>query len=207
MHAVSENKHRLVVTHDSAVLTRVFGGIGLACLVLAAWRFHEPAATPEPFWGALGGGILCLLAALAFFERSKFVLDADSGMIEWWRRRAFGRRHGKLSFAQVKSVVTERPMASDDTTRRVVLHTDAGDVPVTIAYLPDPHDVALGLALKIRLMLGSRADDAVVPEEVRPAGTGRPAIAAARPGRRHRSGSLPDARDAFPGREEKSRRR
>ena len=166
MHAVSENKHRLVVTHDSARFSRVFAGCGMAAFGLAIWRWHQFAGVSEPFWGAVGASSVCLLVAAVFFERSRFVIDASLGMIEWHRHRLLGARHGAVNFSDVHDVVSERPLGRDASMRRVVLHTSRGELPVTVAYLPDPRDVALGLALKIRQMVGLAAPGTEVPEAV-----------------------------------------
>lgn len=195
MNAVSENKHRLVVTHDSARLTRILAGVSAVLLVLAAGRWIQFSGPSEYFQGALGAGMTLLLAAALCFERSRLVVDAESGVVEWSRRRAFGTRCGQLPFSQVKGVVSERPIGDDSSMRRVVLHTDQGDVPVTMAYLPDHHDVALGLALKIRLMIGLDDAGTDVPEEVRKLVAGGRTIEAMRMLRKKRGVSLRDAQE------------
>lgn len=193
MNAVSENKHRLVVTHDSARLTRVFAGVGAAFLVLAVVRWVQYSGPSELFQGALGAGVMFLFVAAICFERSRIVVDAAAGMVDWSRRRLFGIRRGELPFSQVRGVVSERPLGDDASMRRVVLHTDAGDIPVTVAYLPDHHDVALGLALKIRLMIGLDDAGTDVPEEVKQLAAGGRTIEAMRTLRKKHGVTLRDA--------------
>jgi hypothetical protein len=193
MHAVSESKHRLIVTHDSSRFTRFFAGAGVAALALAGWRYHQYDGVSEYFWGAIGAAGMCLFVAAVFFERSRFVVDAGLGMVEWQRSRLFGSRAGTVGFNQVRGVASERPIGRDQGMRRVVLHTDEGDLPVSVAYVPDPHDVALGLTLKIRLMIGLPDAGTDVPEEVHSLAAAGRTVDAACALRRHRGVSLQEA--------------
>jgi len=197
MHVTSEGRDRLIITHDSSGWARVLGGIALVLFVVAGWRYFREGAS-EHFVGSLGGACTCLLMAAVMFERSRFVVDGRLRQVEWRRQRALRATHGSFSFTQVKAVAAECPLG-DDTDggmRRVVFRTDRGDVPITIGYLPDAHDVAVGLALKLRLMFGLHSEEEPIPSTVRTLAESGRDLEAIKLLRAERGVSLADAHSA-----------
>jgi hypothetical protein len=196
MQVTSENKDRLVITNNSTGWSRLFAVVGLFCLLAGVWQFYQRGASSEQFGGAMAGLATCVLGALALYERSHFVVDAKSRLIEWRRRRAFRERRGCLRFDQVRQVIAQSPLGDEGTpSRRVVFQIEGGELPVTIAFLPDPNDVIIGLALKVRSMIGARDDEPISGNVTALAAAGRD-LEAIKALRAERGLSLTDAHAA-----------
>ena len=149
---------RVIVTHDDAGWARLLLVGAAIFLALAAYTFLGDPSNTERAWGSLGAFATCLLAGLVLFERSRFVVDPRTRVITWRRRRAVSRREGTLPFDQVNAVAVQTPIGDDGTpSRRIAFMTEEGELPISVAYAPDPDDECLAIADQLRGALGHAA--------------------------------------------------
>lgn len=121
-----------------------FGGVALAL------SLTDPQATgTERFQGLVAGSLLFLVGFLAVFEQAEFGFDRPTRTLRWQRCRAFGQRSGAIPFDQIQAVVAQ-PSSSESGGRvpkwRVALLLATGELPLTVAYAPDPNGSVRALA-------------------------------------------------------------
>jgi hypothetical protein len=102
--------------------------------------------------GLVGFGIL-EFAFLLYYEKSVFVFDTNSQWMRWTRYRFFRWKSGQLPFSQISNAVLQTQMGDHSGTpsRRIVLLTTEGKLPLTITYQPD--EVQETIAERIRALL------------------------------------------------------
>jgi hypothetical protein len=105
--------------------------------------------------GSCGAALTLLLAALLMFEQARFEFDGTLRRVRWHRRRSLSRSGGVIPFASILGVdVQELVTSRDATSRRVVLRTRDGVVPITLAYGGKAQQHYDAIAERIRAGLG-----------------------------------------------------
>ena len=145
----------LLVTYDSASLTWLMVAAAAVCLTVAGYDVFVGTRGTERLLGLLGAAGTCLLVAVVFLERSSFQFSPATRIVTWRRRWGVRDRSGRTPFNAIQSVLVERPIGDDGTpSRRIVLKTMDGDVPITVGYRPDGDGAVLHIASRIRAILG-----------------------------------------------------
>jgi len=157
MQALTDFDGTLVLTHDSAWLSKLLFGLAALLIATGGYDYFVGVRGTDRLIAILGGVATCALGGLVTLERAHFRLSPRAGTIVWSRRWGFRRRSGSLSFEDVKSIVAERPLGDDGIpSRRIVLHTrDGRTIPVTVGYSQDGGGDMLRIAEQIGLMVGS----------------------------------------------------
>ena len=154
---IQQSDNRLVIETDALPLARLFLIGGIVCAVIAALKFfvqHHPTSN-ESFQGLIGVTAMCVIAFLALYEQSVFVFDRARRLVQWQRRRAFGKKSGEARFEEIQAVIAQRPIGDDGTpSRRVALLTTKRELPLSVAYAPDTDDACVRLAEQIREFIG-----------------------------------------------------
>jgi len=149
----------ILVTYDSTRLTGLMLAAGIACLAVAAYDVFVGERGTDRLVGLCGAAATCLLVGLVFLERASFQFTPGTRVVTWRRRWALRQQSGSTPFNAIQSVLVERPMGDDGTpSRRIVLKTVAGDIPVTVGYRPDADGAVLHIAARIRTLLGHDSD-------------------------------------------------
>jgi hypothetical protein len=146
----------LVVTYDSAGLTKLMCAVAGVLLVVAGYDVFIGARGTERLVGLLGASATCALVAVVFLERARFEFAPAPKVVTWRRRWAFQQRSGSIPFTAIVSVLVERPMGDEGTpSRRITLRTGSGEViPMTVGYRSDADGAVLKIASRIRALLG-----------------------------------------------------
>ena len=145
----------IVVTYDSTRLTWLLVAAAAVCLLVAGYDVFIGARGTERLLGLFGGAGTCLLVAIVFLERASFHFSPATRIVTWRRRWALRDRSGRTPFNAIQSVLVERPIGDDGTpSRRIVLKTMEGDIPITVGYRPDGDGAVLHIASRLRGMLG-----------------------------------------------------
>lgn len=143
----------LVVEADDNRFAVLFLAIFVALAVLAIVVYvRDPlAVATERFQGSVGGATMGLVAFLITFERSEFVFDHRRREVRWRRRRALRAHAGTIPFAAITDVAARQPLGDEGvSSRRVVLVTVQGEIPLSAAYRTDANDACLRLADELR---------------------------------------------------------
>lgn len=155
---------QVTVTHDDTRWSIWGLWVAIVFVVLAAYHFGKQPNDTEKAIGCIGAAAVFAIFYLAAYERSVFVFNLRNRSIKWSRRRVLSQRQGILTFAQVKSVVALMPIGDDGTpSRRVVLLTDKGELPISLAYKPDINNESLAIAARLNdIVRGHPAADPVI---------------------------------------------
>jgi hypothetical protein len=150
MRVVSESKWELIAAHRPRWLPLI--------LVLAGVSFAS-AALLHPFDSlaeTLGAGATALFFVFSAYmasTTSEFTFDATSRKVKWQERRPFAAADGVIAFSEIKGVAVQTNEDSEGKSCRVVLHTNAGDTPLTRHYSgiePHEEDTARRIATWLR---------------------------------------------------------
>jgi hypothetical protein len=145
----------ILVTYDSTRLTWLMVAAAAVCLLVAGYDVFIGARGTERIFGLFGGAGTCLLVAVVFLERSSFQFSPATRLVTWRRRWALRQRSESTPFNAIQSVLVERPIGDDGTpSRRIVLKTMDGEIPITVGYRPDGDGGVLHIASRIRALLG-----------------------------------------------------
>jgi hypothetical protein len=154
-----ESRRKLVIQAGDAAFARLLFAASALCVAVAAglYLLHPHAATTERLQGLAASAGVFLVAALGLFERATFVFDGDARTLSWQRRRAFTTSGGTLAFDAIRDVASKTfgpgGEARVNPRRRVVLVLAQEELPLTVAYAPDPSGAFRALATQIRRFL------------------------------------------------------
>ncbi len=165
----------MVITYDSRALTRLMFAFAVLFLGVAGYDFYIGTRGTERLIGLLAAAATCSSVAIVFLETAAFEFVRSTRTITWRRRWALRQRSGSIAFADVESVMAERPMGDDGTpSRRIIFRTTDGvTIPLTVGYQPDPDDQVLKIADRVRAFLGQSSEQAHVQEVERLVASGR----------------------------------
>lgn len=193
MRSAQEAGPRLTIVHDDTSTAKLWL-TGAIVLLLASVVRHAVHPNHEAFVGGIAGGLVLAVAFVATFEKSLFTIDGASRMISWEKHRLLRHRQGVLPYDAVQGVVAETPLGDSGVpSRRIVLLTRQGDLPLATAYCPDHDDECLAIAARMRAHLGLAGRDALV-DEIRPLVAAGRTLDAIRMLRQRRKLSLTEAR-------------
>lgn len=145
----------ILVTYDSTKLTWLMVAAAAVCLAVGGYDVFIGVRGTDRMLGLFGAAGTCLLVAIVFLERSWFQFSPATRIVVWRRRWALRERSGRTPFNAIQSVLVERPMGDDGTpSRRIVLKTLDGDIPITVGYRSDADGAVLHIATRIRAILG-----------------------------------------------------
>lgn len=166
MQTISEDGPGRLVFRVRSPLQNAVGGLGLVFLawLVIHWLTRHP--NQDRKIGLIGASITCLLFLLVS-EKSDFVFDASSRRLTWTRRLGFIRRSGQLPFEEIQHVVIRAALGTDSVapSRRIVLLTRSGELPLSASY--SPSDEYEENAEKVRTFLGrTRVDPQSASVEV-----------------------------------------
>jgi hypothetical protein len=156
MHACTDSNGTLVLTHDSAVWSKILFGLAALLIATAGYDYFGGTWETDRVIGLVGGVAMCALGGVVTLDQARIRVDPRTRMIVWDRRWGFRRRSGALSFDDVKSIGAERPMGDDGVpSRRIVLFTrDGRTIPFTAGYRVDGNGDILRLAEQVHALLG-----------------------------------------------------
>lgn len=193
----------LTVKTDDSPLAILWLLIFALCAAWGGYLFFTRRSpfNEENFQGALGGAVTGLIGFLALYERGRFTFDRDKKVLTWYRQRALRRRSGTVPFREIRSVFYHSPIGDEGVpSRRVVLVTDSGELPLTLAFVPDTDDRIKSLAESLKRFVGG---DGPVPdmtdENVRAAVKAGRITEAVRVLRQEKGMSLEEAKDVVDG--------
>ncbi|MFZ2300941.1 MAG: hypothetical protein WAW10_03605 [Gallionella sp.] len=154
---LKDSKSELVIIARSSLIAWV-GGLGLALLLYLAYLLIRGHSGDERIIGLAGASATCALIFLTSYEKSDFFFDLPSRVLTWSRQRGFFRRNGTVSFAVIERVVLQSCIGNDKyyPSHRVVLITQNGELPLTVAYEHD--DMNEVIAKRIRSFLSMPPD-------------------------------------------------
>ncbi|NIP37649.1 MAG: hypothetical protein GWO07_01135 [Candidatus Dadabacteria bacterium] len=97
--------------------------------------YFDTPRVMQNVYGAGGSAIFLFIAYMAFYEKSVFNFNRVSQHLLWNRIRYFKKQSGIVSFLNITSVNLQISTGDDSSPDyRVVMKTDTGDIPITIAY-------------------------------------------------------------------------
>ena len=141
MKIAEKTESRLVVEVSDLVFARALLILFIVFLGAGATMYLYDSRAPgsERLWGTLLAAVLFLVAFLAVYERATFVFDRTTRELVWERRRALIHRSGKIRFDQIRDVVMQRTGTRVNPKKRVtLLVSPGGEIPISVAYAPDP---------------------------------------------------------------------
>ena len=131
MKALRDRSGNLVITNVDGFLAVLL----VLCVLgaIAIW-FAPVGNRTAAGWTALLG--VFSLALIAAQERSSFVIDRSNGVLSWRRQKAFAHRRGQVTLTAITKLSLERDQSSRErwSSRRLVIHTLAGPLPVNTGY-------------------------------------------------------------------------
>ncbi len=156
MEAHDEADGRLVLTYDSTGFTRFLLVVTAILLATAVYDYFIGARGSDRLIGLIAGAATTALASLAFYEQAHVVVNPSTRTITWSRRWGFTSKSGSLPFADIKTMLLERPIGDEGVpSRRVVLCTKGGEsIPLTVGYRPDGDGAISRASERIEAMLG-----------------------------------------------------
>ena len=129
--AARDRSGNLVITNVDGFLAVLL----VLCILgaIAVW-FTPVGNRTAAGWTALFA--VFSLALIAAQERSSFVIDRTNGVLSWHRQKAFAHRRGQITLTAITKLSLERDQSSGErwTSRRLVIHTLAGPLPVNTGY-------------------------------------------------------------------------
>ena len=153
METISEDGPERLVFRVRSPLQNAVGGLGLFFLawLVVHWLTRHP--NHDRTIGLIGASATCLLFMLVS-ETSDFVFDAGTRRLTWTRRVGAVRRSGMVPFEEIEHVVVRTALGSDSVapSRRIVLLTRNGELPLTAGY--SPSDAHTENAERLRTFLG-----------------------------------------------------
>jgi hypothetical protein len=154
---LKDSKNELVVIARSSLIAWV-GGMGIVFLLCLAYLLIRGHSGDERIIGIAGASVTCALIFLTGYEKSDFFFDLPSRVLTWSRQRGFFRRNGTVPFAAIERVVLQSCIGNDKyyPSHRVVLVTQDGELPLTVAYEHD--DMNEVIAKRIRSFLSMPPD-------------------------------------------------
>lgn len=132
MKADADSSGNLVVSHSETWLRAVV--IVLCCGAAAVW-FGSQTLGATIGWTVGQLAIATLLYSGC--ERSVFVFDVAHGELVWRRVKPFSRAGGRIAFADITGLSLQQDFGDHGqrtTSRRIVVHTTAGIVPITTSF-------------------------------------------------------------------------
>ena len=155
---LKDSGNELMIAIRSPLVAWV-GGLGIFFLLYLAYLLiiHGHFGD-ERIIGLAGASATCALFFFAGYEKSDFSFDLQSRTLIWSRQRGFFRHNGTVPFAAIERVVLQSCMGNDKyyPNHRVVLITQNGELPITVAYEHD--DMNEVIAERIRTFLAIPAD-------------------------------------------------
>ena len=137
MQTISKDASGRLVFRVRSPLQNAVGGLGLFFLIWLVIHLLTHHPNQDRKIGLIGASITCLLFLLVS-EKSDFVFDAGTRRLTWTRRVGFIRRSGQLRFEEIEHVVIRSALGSDSDapSRRIVLLTRKGELPLSASYSP-----------------------------------------------------------------------
>jgi hypothetical protein len=132
------------------VISRREKGAGIVALFLIGISvvqfFLHRKVNDSRLIGPIGAALTCGLFYLVAYEESVFTFDS--------RKRSFSEKRGTLSFSRIEHVILQSVIYNKNYYHkyRVMLFTEAGDIPLSIAY--EHNEINQAIAERIRSRLG-----------------------------------------------------
>lgn len=153
----------LSVKTDDSPFALLWLTVAALCAAWGAYLFFtvRSAWNRENFQGAVCGAVTGIIGFLALYERGEFTFDRGKRTFFWHRRRALRQRSGVVPFDDIRSIVVQTPIGDDGVpSRRVTVVTESGEVPLTLAYMPDADGRIRSLAESLQKFVGKYAENA-----------------------------------------------
>jgi hypothetical protein len=132
MKADTDSSGNLVVSHSESWLLGI--AIVLAAGSVAPW-FGSETLVRTVGWSV---GLLAIATLLySGCERSVFVFDVTNAAVVWRRVKPFSRAIGRVAFADITGLSLQQDFGDHGqrtVARRVVIHTNAGIIPITTSF-------------------------------------------------------------------------
>ena len=151
---ILKDTHSELVVEENSVLLRGMMVVAVLCLFgSAALYFGQETPDMQKVKGLLFTSAFFAAFFVIFYEKSVFIFDRTGQWLRWKRYRLFRHRNGQLSFGQLESVLLQTQIGNSQgkPSRRVVLQTHEGELPLTITY--DASDENETIAQRIRELL------------------------------------------------------
>ena len=164
---VEQGKERLVIEagdHRFAWLLLALA-IGMAGWAAVLVLERPGAIATERVLGLALGSAIFLTGFLALYERARFVFERSTCALTWRRRRAFGRRSGRVAFGRIGAVLAQVTTSGKGSTQpkwRLALSIDGELLPISVAYVPDGSAFVLGMTEIVRRFIGLPPTDPFV---------------------------------------------
>ena len=154
MKIAEKTRDRLVVKAGDQTFAWLLLALAGGCLGIAGviYFVNLRAISSEGFQMALLAACLFLVGFLALFEQATFIFDRKTRQLTWRRRRVFSNRSGIVPLDQIQAVISQTNLERNPK-RRLALVLPGEELPLSVAYAPDPGGVSLELAETIRQFL------------------------------------------------------
>ena len=151
---ILKDSEREFIVEENSVLLRGMLVVAVLCLLgSAALYFGQENPDMQKVKGLLFTSVFFAVFFVIFYEKSVFIFDRTGQWLRWKRYRLFRHRSGQLSFGQIESVLLQTQIGNSQgkPSRRVVIQTHEGELPLTITY--DASDENETIAARIRELL------------------------------------------------------
>lgn len=158
MQSILDDGPHMLVFRVRSPLQNAVGGLGLLFLAWLAVHVVTRHPNNDRRIGLIGASITCLLFMLVA-EKSDFVFDAATRRLTWTRRVGLRRSAGVVPFEEIRQVVIRSAIGTDAVapSRRIVLLTRGGELPLSAGY--SPSDQYEADAERLRMFLGRTGSD------------------------------------------------
>jgi hypothetical protein len=131
---ITQQDQRALVVKDFPYLLGivVFPMSLYLCYVAVAAAVHGGRTRNIIGWGF--SALLSFLCGVVFTKRNVFEFDLVQRQLHWRRRGLYSRQQGDVPFDDIRSVTVQSLNTSNSPTYRVLLRTDASEIPLTEAY-------------------------------------------------------------------------
>ena len=146
-------------------LPAVFGAAGLFVLGQFVLVLFGMIETEHPVWAMPVVAALSLGCTLFFFRRDSNTFDGAARRLIWSKWTPLGRTGGTVAYDDITNVTVETMSGMDSTsTARVVIHTAADKIPLTVHYsasLESWEPVATRIRQLVGLSTANLTDDSL----------------------------------------------